>query len=276
MSSMTESSKSGVTSIMNYLGETSDRPAYYLYQPEPGYTPPPPPAVKHPTRFIDARETISSFSLDVNGFEFIRSPRPTLDYLCADTVSTSYYDYCAKLVTNLTGAAKVICFDYNVRDKSLAAEHAEVREPVRFAHNDYTELSAPERVRDLLADQADDALTRRYMFINVWRPLRGPVTDVPLAICDAASLSHDDFVATDLKYADRTGEIYSLKYREGQRWYFLNQMQDDEVVLLKCFDSATDGRARFTAHGAFRTPDVPETSLPRRSIEVRTIALFGQ
>ncbi|MGR8920221.1 MAG: CmcJ/NvfI family oxidoreductase, partial [Gammaproteobacteria bacterium] len=109
---------------------------------------------------------------------------------------------------------------------------------------------------------------------NVWRPLRGPVQDVPLGICDAASIAPDDFIATDLRYADRTGEIYSVRYSARHRWFFLGDMQADEVMLLKCFDSAGDGRARYTAHSGFRDPAAGDDVLPRRSIEVRTIAFF--
>jgi hypothetical protein len=51
-------------------------------------------------------------------------------------------------------------------------------------------------------------------------------------------------------------------------------MRPDEVMLLKCFDSARDGRARFTAHSAFDDPNTRENAPPRESIEVRTLAFF--
>jgi hypothetical protein len=35
-------------------------------------------------------------------------------------------------------------------------------------------------------------------------------------------------------------------------------MKTDEVLLRKCFDSATDGGARFAPHGSFLDPTVPE------------------
>ena len=98
--------------------------------------------------------------------------------------------------------------------------------------------------------------------------------DVPFGFCDAQSLDKQDFVATDLKYRDRTGEIYSIRHNDQHRWYFIGNMQADEVMLLKCFDSLEDGRARYTAHSAFRDPAAPADTLPRRSIEARTIAFF--
>jgi hypothetical protein len=47
-------------------------------------------------------------------------------------------------------------------------------------------------------------------------------------------------------------------------------------MLLKCFDSAKDGRARFTAHSAFVDPDTPIDAPARESIEVRTLAFFDE
>jgi hypothetical protein len=51
-------------------------------------------------------------------------------------------------------------------------------------------------------------------------------------------------------------------------------MTPDEAMLLKCFDSSRDGRARFTAHTAFTLPNTPEDATPRESVEVRTMAFF--
>jgi hypothetical protein len=48
-------------------------------------------------------------------------------------------------------------------------------------------------------------------------------------------------------------------------------MQSDEALLLKCFDSETDGRARFMPHTAFEDPTVPANVPPRESIELRTL-----
>src|SRR5712691_1808697 len=58
-------------------------------------------------------------------------------------------------------------------------------EPVKFAHNDYTIKSGPQRVRDLVPDEADRLLGQRFALINLWRPIRGPVEESPLAVCDA-------------------------------------------------------------------------------------------
>jgi hypothetical protein len=47
------------------------------------------------------------------------------------------------------------------------------------------------------------------------------------------------------------------------------------VLLLKCYDSARDGRAVLSPHGAFEDPTAPADVLPRESIELRTIAFHS-
>ena len=122
-----------------------------------------------------------------------------------------------------------------------------MREPVKFAHNDYTVKSGPQRVRELVGDaEAEELLKHRYAYINVWRAVRGPIEEFPLAVCDAKSMERKDFVATDLKYRDRTGEVYSVAYNPTHRWFYFPQMRTDEALLLKCFDSDAQ-RTQFTA-----------------------------
>jgi hypothetical protein len=48
-------------------------------------------------------------------------------------------------------------------------------------------------------------------------------------------------------------------------------MTVDEALLLKCFDSRIDGRARFAPHSAFADPTTPPNAPPRESIELRTL-----
>ena len=142
-------------------------------------------------------------------------------------------------------------------------------------HNDYTAKSGPQRVRDLLGDEADELLKKRFAVINVWRPIRGPVVDAPLAVTDASSVADGDLVASDLIYPDRTGEIYYVKYNPDHKWFYVPAMRTDEVLLIKCYDSMKDGRARFSLHSAFDDPTSPAKAKPRQSIEVRTIAYFA-
>ena len=90
-------------------------------------------------------------------------------------------------------------------------------------------------------------------------------------MCDAQSLEEENLIASDLRYPDRTGETYSITYNPNQRYYYFPRMLPDEAVLIRCFDSALAGAARFSAHTGFDDPETPADAPPRESIEVRTL-----
>ena len=126
-------------------------------------------------------------------------------------------------------------------------------------------------MRDFFGDEADELLRGRVQVINLWRPIRGPLRDAPLAVCDATTVAPGDLVPADLVYRDRVGETYGVTFNPEHRWYYVPDMQPDEALLLKCYDSSTDGRARFAPHTAFEDPTAPPDMLPRESIELRTL-----
>jgi hypothetical protein len=262
-----------LTAEINFLAPASAKPTYLRHvSPHAAAQPA---TEKHAITIHDVRPLLVDLSLDVNGFVVIDAPVMTADPLDSAAIVAGYYPACVAAVKAYTGATRVHAFDHNVRNKELAAQPGSgISHPVRFAHNDYTERSAPQRVRDLFGAEADALLERRYLFVNLWRPLRQPVMDVPLAVCDAGSLAQTDFVATSLLYGEREGEVYSLRHNPAQRWCYVSHMRPDEAFLLKCFDSAEDGPARYTAHGAFRDPTAAPDVPSRMSIEVRTIAFY--
>jgi len=141
-------------------------------------------------------------------------------------------------------------------------------------HNDYTEWSAPQRVRDILPAEADTLLQGRFAIIQVWRPIRHPVETWPLAICDARSLDPKDLIVTERRYQNRTGQTYAIRYNPDQHWYWFPRMRRDEALVFKVYESLRDGRARWTAHTAFDDPTSAPDACPRESIEIRTLAFF--
>jgi hypothetical protein len=148
------------------------------------------------------------------------------------------------------------------------------RPAVMLVHSDYTVKSGPQRVRDLFPEQADTLLQRRVAFFNVWKPLYRQVEELPLAMCDATTHDEQDMLVMELKYRERTGEIYVMRHSPRHRWVYFPQMQANQALLLKTYDSETDGRARFMGHTAFEDPTTPPGALKRESIEVRTMAFF--
>src|SRR5215472_3784014 len=160
-------------------------------------------------------------------------------------------------------------------DQQQTDEHAtSQRAPVMLVHCDYTPNSGPLRVRQLLPDEADQLLQHRVAFYNLWTPLRGSVEEKPLAMCDVTSSTEHDFLTMKLRYRDREGEIFVLRYSPRHRWWYFPHMTQDHAILLKTYDSETDGRARFIGHSAFDDPDTPPDATMRESIEIRTIAFF--
>jgi len=234
----------------------------------------------------DCRPIADELTLDVAGFQMVKHRSPFNDYYDPDRVVEAYYPEAVALMKSATGARDVFIFDHNVRNQTRSdeGEHG-VRLPTDGAHNDYTLSSGPRRIREVLEDNdALDLIGHRAAIINLWRPIVGPVQDHPLAICDARTTNLDDFIPTtithyleeDLNNPALTGEIYSFKHSDAHRWFVVSDMQPDEVVLLKCYDTATDGRALFTGHTGFRNPDSPNDSPPRESIELRTVVVFPE
>ena len=216
-------------------------------------------------------------SLDREGFSFETHASAVCDFFDADEVARVYDREVEALLKARTGAARILIFDHTLR-RRMSEENDRsggVRTPAARVHVDYTEKSAPRRVRDFLPSEADLLLGQRFAFINVWRPIRQIVRDAPLALCDAQTVSPRDLVPADLIYANRTGEIYYTTFNTRHRWQYVPEMRPGEVILLKNYDSARDGRARFTPHAAFIDPTVPASAQPRESIEVRAIAFFA-
>jgi hypothetical protein len=171
---------------------------------------------------------------------------------------------------------KLLFFDHQVRNIELSKRgEKNAREYVWTVHNDYTAKSGPRRVLDHLpAAEAEERLRHRFAEINVWRPIRGPIASTPLAVCDAGSIEPKDFVPTDFIYRDKVGEVYRFTYNRSHRWFYFPRLERNEVILLKCYDSRVDGRARFSAHSAFDDPTTPPGAPPRESIEVRALVFW--
>lgn len=204
--------------------------------------------------------------LDVEGFAVVTHRSAIDDYGDEAQIQTTGHEEAAALVANATGASRVHVFDHTLRNRSPSAH----RQPSVRVHNDYTTASALQRVRELLGEEA---ASQPFAFINVWRPIRFPPADRPLALCDARSVAPQDLIATEIVYPDRRGENYSVAHNPNQRWYYVANMGLDEAVLIKCADMRP-GVARFTPHTSFDNPIAPPGTPPRESIEYRTIALF--
>ncbi len=271
---------------LTYLAPGAGPARTRVFPPSSGRPTERPPAVQHRVSIRDARSLAGELRLDTHGYEFHRSASAFDDFYNDAAVRDRYYPEVQTVMRRLTGALEVIVFDHNVRSAARAARGEEgVRLPVAQVHNDYTEHSGPKRKREVLEEAGRlDLANRRVAFVNLWRPIVGPVQDNPLAVCDARSVAPQDLVETEIQHFGEDnfevprhrGQIYSVRYNADHRWCYVSDMQSDELLLLKCYDSRDDGRARFMPHTGFEHPDCPKQFIPRESIEARTLVVFDE
>jgi hypothetical protein len=257
-----------LTATLGYLKRGPEKPVYYNIEPPPGAPRWNGVDDPHEVFIEDARGRESDFTLDRNGFALVKAPTAVADFYNAEEIKRVYYPEVERLLRDTLGASRVFVFDHNVRNAGRG-----LAPPSRQVHNDHTVNSAPRRVRDHLGAEADELLKHRFGVVNVWRPVRGPVLDSPLALCDARSFTNSDLIASDLVYAHVRGETSRVEYNPAHRWHYFSEMQPDEALLIRIHDSANDGRARLSFHTSFENPLHPGAP-PRESIEVRTLVFF--
>ena len=223
----------------------------------------------------NGRLQTNDFMLERHGFRFVRHDTKVKEFYDEAEIRRVYYSEMEALIKAESGAKRVVVFDHTLRtaDDELR-ESKQIREVVRRVHNDYTEWSAPQRVRDILPDEAEQLLQRRFAIIQAWRPINHPVETYPLAMADAQTLSPQDMIVSERRAPGRIGQTYAIRYNPAHKWYWFPRMRREEAYVFKVFDSIKDGRARWTAHTAFEDPTTPPHARPRESIEIRTMAFF--
>ena len=228
----------------------------------------------------DGWSRAKTFSADKEGFSLHDFNTSYDKWEDDQSTKSSFYPEVVGFLKKVIGAKRVLVFDHTIRTKAndqkkiTQETNTSQRAPVKLVHCDYTAESGPLRVKQLLEDEAEALLARRVAFFNVWKPIRNVVEENPLAMCDVTSSPQEDFHKLYLRYRERNGENYVMKYSPGYKWWYFPKMTPEQVILLKTFDSELDGRARFVAHTAFDDPTSPPNAVTRESVEIRTIAFF--
>jgi hypothetical protein len=229
---------------------------------------------RHRVDIANGRES-RDLALDRNGFVLVEHHTAVRDFFDAEELKRVYYPEVAALIQRVSGAGRAVVFDHTLRSGDEAEREAKlVREPVLSAHNDYTEWSGPQRVRDLMGEEAERLLQGRFAIIQMWRAIAQPIVSNPLAMADARSVAAEDLLIAERRYPNRVGQTYRLMYNPAHRWFYFPEMRRDEAIVFKVYDSAKDGRARFTPHTSFEDPATPRGAAPRQSIEARALAFF--
>lgn len=260
---------------LNYIVDNGVKPVHDIHDDKEVHT--------HPGAYEErvvniqnGRPLQDTFSLENNGFSFLDHASAMKDFYDPAEVTATYYPEVEDLIKAQSGASRVIMFDHTFRlaDDALREEKM-TRKPVKRVHNDYTDESGPQRVRDLLpAAEAEALLKKHFMIIQVWRPIRATVESDPLAIGDARTLSPENFILVTRRYAHRTAYVYHISYDPQHSWYYFPEMTPDEALMFKVFDSDATASARYTAHSAFDDPTTRPDARPRESIEARALAFF--
>jgi hypothetical protein len=261
----------------------------------------------HQREVTSLRGREQDFSTENSGFAVYTHPAREQAFTDDATIRNGYYaEVEAMLRERLPGKVrKVVIFDHTIRRRDKTSP----RQPVQQVHVDQTPGAAAARVRrHLPAGEAEELLKGRYAIINVWRPIENPASDFPLAVIDWRSTTPSDFIAVDLMYPQRAdgddddrgkeklpdeqtlnsiegyeakGETFAVAPREEHRFYYVKDMRPEEVMLLKCFDSAGEGEALGekglavrTPHTAFIDPNTPGDAPGRQSIEVRCLVFY--
>lgn len=226
-----------------------------------------------PATIDDARSSQEAFSVHKQGFQLVTAPTKHKNFTDKKAIEASYYDEVIAIIKEATGVKDVFVFDHTVRRGSADSS----RKPAHHVHNDYTEKTAQSRAQERIGvEQFAKLKGRRMIQINVWRPLVDIVKRSPLAFCNAATVNQKDLLLSKIHFpdTDHVGEIYALRKAAEQKWVYFSEMNHDEVILIKGFDSVKDGVARFTPHTAFEYPDQDPNVGARASIEVRTFAFY--
>ena len=229
----------------------------------------------HRVKIQNGRPLADRFEFEREGFRFLGDKSQVRNFHDEGEIRRVYYPECEALIQKVSGAKRVVVFDHTLRTASDAQrETQKIRDIVSRVHNDYTEWSGPQRVRDVMGEEAETLLRGRFAIIQVWRPINHPVESHPLAICDAQTVRPGTLVVNERHYQDRIGQTFAITYDSEQRWYWFPRMRPDEALVFKVYESLRDGRARWTAHTAFADPSAPPHARPRESIEIRTLAFF--
>lgn len=266
-----------VRATVQYTVDNGIPPDYYFYEPDPSVKLNPPGTDPHEVEIENGWPKVAEFSADREGFELHDFPARFDQFDDEDSIRAQFYPQVVDFVKRHSGAKRVVIFDHTIRKRlpaDLKQQTTVQRPAVLLVHSDYTPRSGPQRVRDIVPDEAEALLQRRVAFYNVWKPLYRRVEELPLAMIDARTQVDEDLLLMQLKYRERTGEIYVMRHSPQHRWVYFPQMEAHHALLLKTYDSETDGRARFMGHSAFEDPTTPPGAPKRESIEVRTMAFF--
>ncbi|KAG8627910.1 hypothetical protein KVT40_003783 [Elsinoe batatas] len=228
------------------------------------------PQIEFPTVIHDISHTRADFTLDRHGFQLLDHRTTMTSFMDDEMIKKVYYPEIEDLLFQLTRASRVHIFDHTIRrPKPEAQDPDDERRPVKRAHIDQSGRGTVNQIRRHMGAEAERLLRCRYQVINVWRPINTIYRD-QLAVCNSHSVPEKDILPVKLIYPDWIGEPCTIRPNPKHEWYYKFAQTPEEVMMIKCYDSKADGRARRVPHAAFNDPEMADRA-PRQSIEVRAL-----
>jgi hypothetical protein len=265
-----------VAGRVNYTGAMTERARYYANDHSRDVLV----LEEHTIQIDDARERAVPPSLEREGFMLIPHHSAVADFRDSQVVAQIHPAEIERLVAELSGADKVVVSSPGVlrfSESSPDSGRLNNSRPARFIHIDVSDPTAKafaerSRPRDV------PKLARRYAHYNVWRVLSAPPQDVPLAVCDARSLSGEDLLEADAVFdvpgkPEWSFEGLVLRHNPSHRWSYFSNMTREEALVFKTNDSDPT-HPHHVPHTAFNDPTCPAGVAPRASIEMRAIAYW--
>jgi hypothetical protein len=270
-----------VESSVNYLDEMDEMPVFYADRYERDNLK----LSAHAIKVQDARALQPVSSLEREGFGLFHHASAVQNFRDTDEVLRVYRPEIERLLTDLTGARKVLVTGPVLRWSERAPESGTLlnSRPARFVHVDYSRKSFEEfAVRHLETagiTHFEPWLRGRYVAYNIWRVLTPPPQDAPLGVCSANSVRLEDAV-TGMAVIDPPNapvlrfESSLYRFNPEHRWFYFPNMRPDEALVFKAFDSDRS-RIQGCPHSAFDDPGCPAGVVPRASVEIRAYAYYG-
>lgn len=237
---------------------------------------------KRPIFVYNARELDPPPTISTHGFTLMKHETQCTDMLNQEMVTTILYDEYAGLLQRLTGCSHVKVTQHQYRNGygGLPVGHPRGARATPNGsegiyggiHSDVTPYS--ESGWGPLVEE------RHFQVFNLWQssnPIH-PIQVMPLSLCAMDTVDPNDMI-----YADSWNQTkhrhklvsYRLAFNEAQRWYYYPNMQPNELLAFKQYDSMEEApNRRCVYHGAIDVPGVSDDSPLRETIEVRLLALY--
>jgi hypothetical protein len=240
----------------------------------------------------------SAECMDKLGVALAHCESKCTNFYDAHEVERVFYPEMEKLLLEFfPGATDALVYNHDVFDKDYKGDRTEDqanKSPgvnanyAYLVHNDLNDNSGRVRCRELLTknlrnfgreqhyteSEADAKMSRRFLSINLAKPME-TVRQNPFVLCAWPSFADQPYITNYRIYDDRVGETTRFTYRPSHEWYWFPQQQRNEVSMLKCYDSITDGSvSRWSFHSACVDPTAPEDAPCRKNVVVRSYVFF--